>query len=87
MQERPAIILVTRDRLPDRPGGISETVPPADITADPPEPARYRYEGLRLLLASGGRLYLVPQEWTADSWTTVVMYDENVRIQLVPSGQ
>ena len=30
---------------PDRPGGISETVLPADITADPPEPARYRYGG------------------------------------------
>jgi hypothetical protein len=46
---------------------------------------RYRYEGLRLLLTSDGRLYLVPQQWSEDSRTTVVTYDENVRVQLIPT--
>jgi hypothetical protein len=50
---------------------------------------RHRYQNLRLLLASGGRLFLVPLTWkptdtTARISTFVVPYDENIRLQLIP---
>ena len=41
---------------------------------------------MRLLVASGGRLFLVPERWTADSCTIVVTYDGDVGVQLVPTG-
>ena len=88
MAERPALILESRQRLAGPPPGITETVLDAGrgtaggTSADAAFP--YRYEGLRLLLASGGRLFLVPERWTAESRTTVVPYGAEVRIQLIP---
>lgn len=44
----------------------------------------YRYRGFRLLLASGGRLFLVSGTWTLGrDQTIVVPYDNGIRIQLV----
>jgi hypothetical protein len=85
MRERPAVILESREELVDPPPGIDEMVLAASTTAAENGGFRYRYEGLRLLLTSDGRLYLVPQQWSEDSRTTVVTYDENVRVRLIPT--
>jgi hypothetical protein len=38
---------------------------------------RYRYRGLRLLVASGGRLFLVPAPWRAsEGRTPVIPYND-----------
>jgi hypothetical protein len=84
MPERPAVVLESREQLAGPPPGITESVLVAGRTAADGG-FRYRYEGGRLLLASGGRLYLVPRHWTKESRTTVVPYDENVRVQLLPT--
>jgi hypothetical protein len=79
--------------LPDRPGVVLEAKEPIN---DPPEGVTvargsqafpHRYEGLRLLLASGGRLFLVPEHWTRGSRTIVVPYDGSVRMQLFPAAE
>jgi hypothetical protein len=84
LTERPSVILETRHALTDPPIGIHETALGSDGTAQ--DAFGYRYDGMRLLLASGGRLFLVPERWTKESRTMVVAYDGDVRVQLVPAG-
>ena len=80
LPERPEVILDTKERLVDVPPGVTER----DLPADKDAAFRYRYSGLRLLLESGERLFLVPGNWTVQSKTLVVPYDSDIRIQLIP---
>jgi hypothetical protein len=82
MSERPELILETKDRLADLSPGIVETIRTPGRAAKDGTSFRYRYRGLRLLLAAGGRLFLVPEHWTAESRTLIIPYDANIRIQL-----
>jgi hypothetical protein len=79
LPEQPEVVLDSGERLTDIPAGVTESPLPARQST-----FRYRYRGLRLLLASGDRLFLVPQHWTAKGRTLVVPYDGHVRIQLIP---
>lgn len=46
---------------------------------------RVRCQGLRLLTEAGGRLFLVPEEWTPSTGRTIVVpYDDSVRVQFLP---
>lgn len=79
LPRRPEVVLDTTDPL-DFPAGVTETQLPADAGD-----FRYRYRGLRLLVESGGRLFLVPAVWDQDlSRAVVVEYGESVRLQLIP---
>jgi hypothetical protein len=80
LPKKPEVVLETRERLTELPAGASET----QLTPGKQGTFRYRYGGLRLLLSSGGRLFLVPALWTKRGSTLVVPYDGNVRIQLIP---
>lgn len=74
---RPELVLDTTEPL-DAPPGVTQT----PITAGP---YKFRYEGLRLLVESDGRLFLVPAHWKrGTSRTLVVDYSSDIRIQLVP---
>ena len=42
---------------------------------------KFRYFGLRLLVSGGGRLFLVPDRWSANASTLVVPYDDSVRLR------
>jgi hypothetical protein len=81
LPKRPEVVLDTTERLSDVPPLITESTLPATKEAA----FRYRYRGLRLLLASGGRLFLVPRNWTVQGRTLVVPYNSDVRIQLIPT--
>jgi hypothetical protein len=51
----------------------------------PTEPAGkfdYRYRSLRLLIQAGGRLFRVPEHWTAQGRTLIVPCDDAVRLQV-----
>ncbi|MEV0667418.1 hypothetical protein ACIBI3_37685 [Actinomadura luteofluorescens] len=83
LHKRPEVVLYSKEPLHD--------VPPETMYADfgAKVPFRHRYRNLRLLLASGGRLFLVPLTWkphdsTARISTFVVPYDGNIRLQLIP---
>jgi hypothetical protein len=84
LPERPGVILASKEQLGDLPPGVTETVATGAGSVAKDATFRYRYHGLRLLLASGGRLFLVPENWTTQSRTLVIPYDANVRIQLTP---
>jgi hypothetical protein len=88
----PAVVLDTKERL--YPGNDAITsrelgeaaAAPAEGEEAPERPTfGYRYFGLRLLAQGGGRLYLVPDEWSADASTIVVPYDDvRVRFRFLP---
>lgn len=89
----PAVVLDTKELI--YPGNAAIELrelgepPPAEPTAEgaPPPTFGYRYFGLRLLAQGGGRLYLVPDEWSADASTIVVPYDDvRVRFRFLPDA-
>ncbi|MER5321762.1 hypothetical protein [Streptosporangium roseum] len=78
---RPEIIIDTKEPMAGLPSGVTQTA--LGTTGKDPAFA-YRYRGFRLLLASGGRLFLVSGTWTLGrDQTIVVPYDNGIRIQLV----
>jgi hypothetical protein len=82
LPRRPEVVLDTKERLVDPPEGVTETPLPVHDG----QTFRYRYRGLRLLLATGERLFLVPEYWTDQGRTLVVPNDSQLRLQLVPRG-
>lgn len=90
LRSLPAVVLDTQERLyPGNDditfrelGGAASASPEAESAAPT---FAYRYFGLRLLAQGGGRLYLVPDEWSPDASTIVVPYDDvRVRFRFVP---
>jgi hypothetical protein len=80
LPDRPEVVVDTGERLIDLPPYVQETVLPAESGAK----FRYRYRGLRLLIQGGGRLFLVPEHWTAQGRTLILPYDDGVRLQVIP---
>jgi hypothetical protein len=77
LPSRPEVVLDTKEPLVDLPPGITESGLPGEY--------KHRYTGLRLLIAAGGRLFLVPAEWSDRPRTVVVPYDDEIRLQLIPA--
>jgi hypothetical protein len=80
LPDRPEVVLDTGERLIDLPPYVQETTLPAERG----DRYHYRYRGLRLLLQAGGRLFLVPEPWTAQGRTLIVPYDDSIRLQVIP---
>jgi hypothetical protein len=78
LSRRPEVVLFTEDPLPAVPPGVAYT----DLGQD--AKPRHQYRGLRLLLQSDDRLFLVPADWSGMSSTLVVPYDDKIRLLLVP---
>ncbi|WP_194793226.1 hypothetical protein [Raineyella fluvialis] len=81
----PAVVLDTQERLSPGNNAISLQQLPVDDPAQGGSATttkyHYRYFGLRLLVYGGGRLYLVPDNWSPDASTIVVPYDDSVRLR------
>ena len=73
----PAVVLDTPERLSPGNNAIIVQELPVDESAEgaPTSKYRYRYYGLRLLV------YLVPDTWSPDASTIVVLYDDSVRVR------
>lgn len=87
----PAVVLDTQERL--YPGNDAITFQRLgeeasdDAAAGSPATYGYRYYGLRLLAQGGGRLYLVPDQWSPDASTLVVPFaDVRVRFRFLPDA-
>jgi hypothetical protein len=53
--------------------------------SEPDSRYRYRYSGLRLLIRSGAKYFLLPQSWTPRSGVTVVLPDtDDLRVEFAP---
>lgn len=74
---RPSVILDTKERLYLRYAGVEETQLPAEQGQE----FRYRYRGLRLLIESDARLFLIPERWREGGQVLVLPHDNGVRVQ------
>jgi hypothetical protein len=73
----PSVILDTKERLFLLDPGIQEyQLPRSDG-----QTFHYRYWGLRLLIEGQDRMFLVPDQWSANDSTLVVPLDGSVRVQ------
>jgi hypothetical protein len=77
----PAVVLYSQHSLDLPPTGISET---RCTIAD--AGFRYRYDGLVLVLESGGKYLLLPRQWTRDNGSAAVLLAESdaVRLEFYP---
>ncbi|GAB7108132.1 hypothetical protein JCM4814A_64460 [Streptomyces phaeofaciens JCM 4814] len=81
--DRPEVVVDTKVALEGLPTGV--TAARLGTAAEGAAAFRHRYRGFRLLLASGGRLFLVTPDWVLGRDQTVVLpYGKDIRVQLVP---
>jgi hypothetical protein len=82
LSDRPGVIIDTKERLWIRHSAVQETKLPVEGSQE----YHYRYRGLRLLIQSKDRMFLIPERWSQDEdvVTLVVPVDNTVRIQFVP---
>lgn len=79
LPKRPEVILDTQEPINDPPFGVLHTELPGNVKF------RHRYTGLRLLVESDHRLFLVPARWSAGSSRTLVVDNSaDIRLQLAP---
>jgi hypothetical protein len=76
---RPGVVVYSEKRLQIDQPGVTET------RFDEPDSAyRFRYEGLKLLLRSSSRFFLVPGSWSVDRGTTIVLPESgSMRLEFV----
>jgi uncharacterized membrane protein YidH (DUF202 family) len=79
---RPAVTVYSSSRLHiDSPVVKERDLGPAYA------PYRFRYTGLRLLIRSGGKYFLLPSDWSPPNAVTVVLPDTDaVRLEFRPAG-
>jgi hypothetical protein len=73
----PSVTLDTRERLFLTEPGIGEAMLPPSAG----QTFHYRYWGLRLLIEGQGRMFLVPDRWSASDSTLIVPLNDSVRVQ------
>jgi hypothetical protein len=79
---QPSVVVYSPKRLHIDATGVVETRFP-----EPESAYGFRYTGLKLLFRSNGRYFLVPDGWSIDGGTTVVLRDsENLRLEFVRTG-
>lgn len=82
LYKRPEVVVDTKEPLDGLPVGVSASrLGPAGKDG---RTYLYRYRGFRMLMASGGRLFLVTPDWHAGLDQTIVLpYGDDIRVQLV----
>lgn len=82
LDRRPGVTILSRDDLSiSGPGVVAEQV------NKPQSIYHFRYSGLRLLIQSGGRLFLLPAGWTRGEGAVIVLEPaEGIRLELTPGG-
>jgi hypothetical protein len=83
--QRPGVVVYcNRDPGIEGPGVIREEL---DVDADSYR-YQYRYSGLRLLVRSGGRYFVVPAKWSRSEGAVMLLSDdESMRVEFTPGGR
>lgn len=82
----PEVILDTKEPLflTGKPSGVSETALPESYEN---QVFRFRYRGLALLAADGGKLIVIPRYWAeGGGFAVVVRDDDQIRVQYLARG-
>ncbi|MFI5792431.1 hypothetical protein [Streptomyces sp. NPDC051677] len=85
LADRPEVVVDTKEPLDRLPTGVGSSK--LGAAGESGRTFHYRYRGFRLLMASGGRLFLVTPQWQAGRDQTVVLpYGDDIRVQLLPQS-
>lgn len=77
LSTRPSAVVFSRERLHLSAPGVTET-----RLAGAESAYGYRYDGLRLLVRSGGNYFLLPDEWSRENGVAVLLPDtDDVRLE------
>jgi hypothetical protein len=83
LSAQPDAVVFSHDRL----GIDSSDVVTETAVGDEHSAYRYKYDGLRLLLKSGGKFFLLPADWEQHRGTVVILSDTDaIRIAFVKAG-
>lgn len=75
----PAAIVYSQESLHLEAPGVTET-----SCAEPAGGFRFRYDGLRLMIRSAGRYFLLPEAWTRDGGVALMIPEsDRVRLQFI----
>jgi hypothetical protein len=79
----PGVVVYSQSDLGiEAPGVVSENSPGGEATFN------HRYEGLRLLVRSDDKYFLVPDDWSHDDGVTLVLPDDDsLRVEFEAGGQ
>jgi hypothetical protein len=78
LSARPGVVVYSVQRLHLEGDGVEETA----LVEEGANEFRFRYAGLRLFTRAGGRLFLLPAQWSvADGRALIVPDDEHVRVE------
>lgn len=78
----PAVVLYS-----DKDLGLSGSGITVATCGDPAEPTAHRYTGLTFVIESGGRLLLLPRDWTrSDGEAVLVQHSDGVSMIFAPAG-
>lgn len=81
LTSRPSVVVYSPKRLELRGIGVRE-----EALAEESSEYAFRYEGLRLLIRSNGRFFLLPTGWSTSGGVTIVLRDrEDLRVEFVRS--
>ena len=76
----PAVIVYSQKPLTLEGAGIT-----TETIGEDPETFRYRYQGLRFFVRSGGKYFLLPNFWKKDvSFTIILSESDSIRVEVAP---
>ncbi len=76
---QPGVAVYSPRRLQIDAGGVVET-----RFTEPDSAYGFRYTGLKLLFRANGRYFLVPESWSVDGGTTIVLRDsDELRLEFI----
>jgi hypothetical protein len=82
LSSRPSVVVFSKERLNLSAPAVEETA-----LAGSESSFRFSYSGLRLLIRSGGKYFLLPDGWTRDTGVAVVLPDtDELRFEFAPGG-
>jgi hypothetical protein len=80
LSTQPGVRIFSKKRLRIKAKGVIET----SIDRDAAYP--YKYAGLRLLIRSGGKYFVVPDSWSQDRVAIVLPDNDDIRVEFTPGG-
>ncbi|WP_371671651.1 hypothetical protein OG985_30940 [Streptomyces sp. NBC_00289] len=83
LADRPEVVVDTKEPLDGVPTGVTQVR--LGTAGESGRTYHHRYRGFRVLMTSGGRLFLVTPQWRLGRDQTVVLpYGDDIRVQLMP---
>lgn len=84
LQTRPGVVVLSDRRLGIEGPGVTE-----EVLDDNTAAYAFQYNGLRLLVRSGGQFFLLPSEWTREDGNAIVLreLESGLRVEFTPGNR